>query len=70
MINEIIDEQGSIVIDNKEIANIFNTFFVNVESDISDIINKNKYKKGDRKELNKNCFINNSIFFNQLKELN
>lgn len=62
-INQIFDEHVSIVSDKKEIANIFNTFFVNVGISISDDIKKHKYKMCDWKELNKNCYINNNIFF-------
>lgn len=64
-INQTFDENRSIVSDKKEIANIFDQFFVYVGIGISDI-KKYKYKMCDLKELNKNCYINNSIFFRSI----
>jgi len=66
IINEIKDESGKIIHNSKEVANIFNSFFFNVGSNIASNISANGFIYKQFEELNYNCHIEKSIFLSPI----
>lgn len=63
----ILDNDGTKLTDKKDIVQQFNTFFSNVGADISMNIKNGNFNNVPFHELNKNCFISNSIFLRPIE---
>lgn len=68
VINGVIE--NNILIENeKDICNVFNTFFINVGADIKNNITTNGFEEMPWNYLNNNCEINDTLFINPINQI-